>query len=110
MTQEEKIEVVKSILSDERATDELINVLLKKAESAIRYKMYPFRLPKDENGDNITFVVPEEYEYLQCDLAVRYFARMGGEGEILHIENGIDRHYDSVNDEDLLAEVMQVIV
>lgn len=110
MTQAEKIEVVNSILNDERATDELITVLLNKAESAIRYRMYPFRLPKDENGDSITFSVPEEYEYLQCDLAVRYFARMGGEGEILHIENGIDRHYGSANDEDLLSEVMQVIV
>lgn len=110
MTPAEKIEVVKSILNDERATNELISVMLNKAESAIRYKMYPFRLPKDENGDDITFVVPTEYEYLQCDLAVRYFSRMGGEGEILHIENGIDRHYGSANDEDLLAEVMQVIV
>ena len=110
MTPTEKIEVVKSILNDDRATTEIVSVMLNKAESAIRYRMYPFRLPLDENGDEITFEVPEQYEYLQCDLAVRYFSRMGGEGEILHIENGIDRHYNSTNEEDLLAEVMQVIV
>ena len=42
---------------------------------------------------------------LQVKLAVRYFLRRGGEGETRHSENGIDRTYGSVNDEDLLSEV-----
>ena len=109
MTQEEKVVTVQSLLNDERATDSLVNILLNKAESAIRSRMYPFRLPKVD-GQEITFTVPEQYEYLQCDLAVRYFSRMGGEGESIHIENGIDRHYASVNDEDLLSEVVQVVL
>ena len=45
------------------------------------------------------------YEMLQVKLATRYFLRRGGEGEIRHSENGIDRTYGSVNDEDLLMEI-----
>jgi hypothetical protein len=71
--------------------------------------MYPFSLPKDDNGDEISFEVPEKYEMLQCELATRYLQRRGGEGEITHNENGINRTYGSVNDSDLLQEVMQVI-
>ena len=103
MTLQEKINTVKTLLeNNESATDSLIEVLLMRSQSAIQNKMYPFRPPE-------SFTVPGQYEYLQCELAVRYFNRMGGEGEIEHNENGINRAYNSVNDSDLLAEVMQVI-
>ena len=101
MTQQEKVQTVLTLIDGE-ADENLIIVLLKKAESAIQNRMYPFRVPED-------FSVPAKYEMLQCDLALRYFSKMGGEGELLHIENGIDRHYTSSNEEDLLKEVMQVI-
>ena len=113
MTLAEKILYVRGLVdNDTDATDDRLTALLKKAESAIRLRMYPFGFPekRNEQGQIIPFSVPEQYEYLQCDLAMRYFNRRGGEGEALHIENGIDRHYASVNDEDLLMEVMQVIV
>lgn len=110
MTQEEKVATVQELVNSEDATENLVMTLLKKAEYAIRSRMYPFRLPKDSEGHEIPFVVPEKYEFLQCDLAVRYFSRRGGEGETIHIENGIDRHYASVNDEDLLSEVIQVVL
>lgn len=110
MTEQEKIATVQTLVNnDADATTALITVLLAKAKNAIRNRMYPFDLPK-ESGQEVPFSVPEKYEYLQCELAMRYFNRRGGEGEILHIENGIDRHYNSVNDEDLLMEVMQVVV
>jgi len=111
MTQEEKVETVQTLVNnDSTATDGLITVLLLRAENAIRSRMYPIHLPYNEHGEEIPFVVPGKYEYLQCELAMRYFNRMGGEGEISHGENGISRSYDSVNDEDLLMEIMQVIV
>lgn len=105
MTPEEKIATVRELVNSEEATTSLVSTLLKKAEYAIRSRMYPIRLPQ-----NMEFSVPEQYEFLQCDLAARYFLRRGGEGETLHSENGIDRHYASVNDEDLLSEVIQVVV
>ena len=104
MTQQEKVDTVRALL-DSDENENLIIVMLKKAEKAIQNRMYPFRLPSGME----TFVVPEKYEMLQCDLALRYISKMGGEGELLHIENGIDRHYTSSNEEDLLSEVMQVI-
>lgn len=101
MTLQEKIDTVR-VLADDNVDTNLITVMLKKAESAIQNRMYPFRVPEG-------FEVPAQYEMLQCDLALRYISKMGGEGEAIHIENGIDRHYSSSNEEDLLKEVMQVI-
>ena len=104
-----KITTVKTLVNDSSLTDEFVTVYLNKAESAIRNRMYPFGLPK-VNGTEITFVVPAKYEMLQCELACNYILKRGGEGEIKHDENGISRTYDSVNEEKLLMEVMQVIV
>ena len=109
MTTNEKVATIKALANDETLTEDLVTVYLNKAESAIRNRMYPFNLPKDENGDEIHFVVPAKYEMLQCELASRYISRRGGEGELVHNENGINRAYGSVNDSDLLSEVMQVI-
>ena len=104
-----KITTVKTLVNDSTLTDEFVSVYLNKAESAIRNRMYPFGLPL-QNGQEITFVVPAKYEMLQCELACNYILKRGGEGEIKHDENGISRTYDSVNEEKLLMEVMQVIV
>lgn len=50
--------------------------------------------------------VPDRYAMLQAKLAARYSFRAGGEGEMAHNENGVNRSYGSVNDEDLLREIM----
>ena len=110
MTVNEKIAMVKALANDSELTDELVTVYLTKAESSIRNRMYPFNLPIDkETGEPITFEVPAKYEVLQCELACEYILRRGGEGEVAHNENGINRTYESANAEHLLREVMQVI-
>lgn len=103
MTTAEKIANVQARVQDDLATDSVVMLLLEDAEEAIFQRMYPFGVP-----DSVT-AVPKRYEKLQCKLATRYFLRIGGEGEILHIENGTHRDYGSVNDSDLLQEVMQVV-
>jgi len=105
MTTSEKVATTKALANDDTLTDDLVTVYLNKAESAIRNRMYPFNLPEGMT----TFVVPEKYEILQCELASRYISRRGAEGEETHNENGINRTYGSINDSDLLAEVMQVL-
>lgn len=104
MTIGEKIQNVQTrVDNDPDATDAVVSVCLEDAEEAIFQRMYPFGVP-----ETVT-VVPPRYERLQCRLAARYFLRIGSEGEQIHNENGIHRHYGSVNDSDLLQEVMQVV-
>ena len=103
MTTAEKIANVQARVQDDLATDSVVSILLEDAEEAIFQRMYPFGVPATVTA------VPRRYERLQCKLAARYFLRIGGEGEVTHIENGTHRHYGSVNDSDLLQEVMQVV-
>lgn len=95
MTEEQKIARVKALVGDSNAD---VAAYLTSAQSAILNRLYPY--------DSTHTEVPAQYEDLQCKLAARYYFRAGGEGEIMHSENGINRTYSSVNDEDLLMEVM----
>lgn len=102
MTDEEKITMTKALCeNDEELTDSMASVYLAQAEAAILRRRYPFGMPEGAR-------TPRDYEMLQCELASRYFFRRGGQGENHHHENGIIRVYGSVNDEDLLMEVVQI--
>ena len=102
MKQADKITTVKTLLdNDAQATDSLITILLADAGMTILNRMYPFGIPEDTE-------VPERYDYFQCRLAQRYFLRRGAEGEIVHNENGVNRTYQSVNDEDILRNIIQI--
>ena len=99
MTKAEAITTVQTLLeNDTAATDALVGVYLDDAEAAILRRLYPF-------GGYTNASIPAVYELLWCKLAVRYFLRRGAEAEYIHDENGVNRHYASVNDEDLLSEV-----
>lgn len=100
MSKTDKIAYVSAMLqNDARFTPSMIGVFLADAEDAILRRLYPFGIP-DSVSD-----VPDIYERLQCKLALRYINKIGAEGEVLHAENGVDRHYGSTNEEDLLSEV-----
>lgn len=103
MTLAERVATVQAKLNDELATDAVVTELLEDAQEAIFLRMYPFGVPEDVTD------VPMRYQRLQIKLAVRYFNRIGADGETVHMENGIHHHFGSANDEDLLQEVMQVI-
>lgn len=93
-----KIETVQALCNnDESATTAVVTAYLSKAESAIMRRAYPYGTTK---------TMPKQYNMLQCELAARYFFRMGSEGEVTHSENGISRTYESANDEDLLKDVV----
>lgn len=91
------------VANDPAATTALVTVYLQDAQAAILRRLYPFGIPTEVNA------VPPIYEMLWCKLAARYFLRRGGEGETAHAENGVERKYGSVNDEDLLSEVTPYI-
>ena len=96
MTDAEKLPMAQTLIGTAPdATDALVTVYLDDAKAAILRRRYPFGIPDGAEIEPL-------YEMLQVKLAVRYFLRRGGEGEIAHSENGINRTYGSVNDEDLL--------
>lgn len=83
----------------ENTTEAKMLAYLAKAENTIIRRLDPL-------GAVGVTAVPKQYEMLQAELAARYSFRAGGEGEIGHSENGVSRTYASVNDEDLLREIM----
>ena len=100
MTDAEKIEVVTTLVdNDPEATPTALRVYLLAAQQKILDRLYPYNREKYADG------VPDEYGYLQCELCARLFLRRGGEGEKSHEENGVNRTYDSVDDEDILSRL-----
>ena len=97
MSDAEKVKMVQTLVeNDSDATAETIAVYLSLACSAMLERLYPFDTDKDSSD------LPVRYASLQCELAARYFLRRGGQGEINHEENGVNRQYGSVDDSDIL--------
>lgn len=103
MTTSEKINLTKVLADEPNLANETVKAYLDIAEDSILSRRFPSGVPEIANPLG-------QYEMLQCRLASRYILRRGGEGETGHSENGISRTYGSVNDEDILREVMQVIL
>ena len=100
MTQAEKISMVQTLVEgDPGATDTVVPVYLTLALNTMLERLFPFDSTKD-GGD-----VPMRYDTLQCELAARYYLRRGGQGEISHEENGVNRTYGTVDDEDILRRL-----
>ncbi len=98
----EKITIVQTLVeNDSAATDALCAVYLSEAKSDILRRLYRAfgEVPEDA-------AMPPMYDFLQCKLASRRFLKRGGQGEMSHNENGVNRSYYSADDEDLLKEVM----
>jgi len=85
--------------NDAEATNDTIAVYLNLASNAMLERLFPYDPEKDADD------MPERYDTLQCELAARYFLRRGGQGEINHEENGVNRNYGSVDDEDILRRL-----
>ena len=100
MTETEKKTMVKTLVeNDADATDDVVAVYLTLARNTMLERLFPYDTTKD-SGD-----MPTRYDTLQCELAARYYLRRGGQGEINHEENGVNRQYASVDDEDILKRL-----
>ena len=103
MTDSEKITTVQVLVeNDPEATAEVVPVYLNLALHTMLERLFPFDHDKDETD------IPSRYDMTQCELAARYFLRRGGQGEIQHEENGVNRTYGSVDDSDILARLTPV--
>ena len=100
MTDAEKKTMVKTLCeNDPEATDNVVAVYLNLALNTMLERLFPYDSNKGATD------VPERYDTLQCELAARYFLRRGGQGEINHEENGVNRQYGTVDDEDILKRL-----
>lgn len=103
MTTAEKIETVRVLVNDDKkATPQLVRVLLLSARQDILDRLYSL-IPEDRPDE-----VPEQYAMMHCQLAARRFLRMGAEGQTSMNENGIERTWGSVDDEDILSRLTPI--
>lgn len=100
MTNQEKIAMVQTLVeSDADATDAVVAVYLSLACNAMLERLFPY------DPDKAATDIPSRYDTIQCELAARYFLRRGGQAELNHEENGINRSYASVDDDDVLKRL-----
>ena len=110
MTLEEKIEEVKILVNDKSVSDSVITSYLKIAGSKILDRCYPFKDTSEVKEDGtLKYSVPAKYDHIHTELTSRYIFRRGFEGQTASTENGVTRSYGSVDDRDLLDQVMQIV-
>lgn len=85
MLEIEKKEMVKAMT--EETNDSTVSAYLGIAGNKICRKAYPF--------DPTVTEVPEQYHFLQVEIAVYLLNKRGAEGEAAHSENGISRTYEN---------------
>ena len=88
MTNEQKIEKLKVLISPDTATDPLLHYLLEQAEGIILNRRYPFGVPE---GATLSAL----HEQIQIRIAVELFSKMGAEGQTMHTENGVSRTWEA---------------
>lgn len=102
MTNEQKIEKLKVLISPDTASDELLSYLLEQSEGIILNRRYPFGAPE---GATLTAL----HEQIQIRIAVELFAKMGAEGQTMHTENGVSRTYEAADvSPSLLRQIVPV--
>ena len=100
MSVSEKTTMVQTLCeSDSQATDTVVTVYLTLAANIMLERLFPYDTDKSASD------IPERYDTLQCELASRLFLRRGSQAENSHEENGINRTYASVDDEDILRRL-----
>jgi hypothetical protein len=100
MTNEQKIEKLKVLISPDTATDQLLLYLLEQAEGIILNRRYPFGAPEGAE-------LSAYHEQIQIRMAVELFNKMGAEGQTAHEENGIKRQWEAG---DVSPTLLKVIV
>lgn len=97
MTESEKLNAVRAMV-DSDDTDDVLSTYLTLAGRKIIARAYPY--------DNSVKEVPEQYDFLQCEIAAYMLNKRGAEGQTSHSENGISRQYENA---DIPSSMLKVI-
>lgn len=100
MTMNQKVVLLQTMLGDD-SDPGILEAYLELAKQTILNRMYPFT---EDFGD---MDVPAKYENVQLKVANYMINKIGAEGQIQHIENGIHRNYGSADvPEGMLQEIV----
>lgn len=86
MTKEEQLNLLRTLVGNKNSDDVLL-AYLRLAKSKILRIVYPYDPSKTE--------VPAPYEELVVEAAVYLVNKRGGEGQLVHSENGISITYET---------------
>lgn len=67
--------------------DAVLSAYFDFAESEMRYHLYPFSAGKED--------IPERYHNRVLEVAIYKLNKRGAEGEIMHVEGGVQRKYEN---------------
>lgn len=84
MTTEELYGLVQTMTGEE--DDAILDAYVQQAGDIVLRHAYPY--------DESQTAVPERYHRVQADIAVYLINKRGAEGETVHLENGVSRHYE----------------
>lgn len=83
----EKLKIYLGITDN--SEDDLLSLLIEKAETAILNRRYPYGYTDEERATALS-----RYSDIQLDIAVYLYNKRGAEGQTGHSENGISRSYE----------------
>lgn len=84
MSTEEKKEML-TLMTGE-SDDDVLSTYLNLAEQIVIQKAYPYGTGLED--------LPARYEAVQVEIAAYMLNKRGAEGETVHLENGVSRHYE----------------
>ena len=101
MTMDKKIDMLRQMMDGDDMDRGILEVYLELAAQKILNRMYPYK----ENYDGLE--VPDRYTAVQLKVANYMINKIGAEGQIQHIENGIHRNYgDADIPENMLSDLV----
>ena len=103
MTNIEKVERLKVLISPDTASNDVLLSLIELSEGIVLNKRFPFGAPEGA-------VIPAQCEWIQLRVAVELFSKMGAEGQTEHTENGVTRKWEAADvSPSLLRGIVPVI-
>ena len=103
MTDEKKVDMLRAMMDGDETDEGILQVYLELAAQKILNRMYPFK--EDYEGLD----VPDRYAAIQLKIANYMINKIGAEGQTIHNENGVQRHFESSwISEQLLQEVVPI--